>query len=170
MVFKNFRVFGAWKFLSFSLIFRGLTISLGSVLMLQKYHHKSSSSMTDLIFDSRFVKFDFWWQICQNLAIFRGRFFLTSGDQISGTWLVRLVLSILRFSSGYQYLMWLVKRRHFFYLGGPIADARIGTFESRNFRHFSTFCVIILETMHFWVRTSVVHFEARFVRTVLANF
>ena len=49
--------------------------------------------------------------------IFRGRFSLTSGDQISGTLRVRLVLSILRFSSGYKYLVWLVKRQHFFGLG-----------------------------------------------------
>ena len=40
VVFKDFRVFGAWKFFGFSLTFRGLTISLGSVLMLQKCHQR----------------------------------------------------------------------------------------------------------------------------------
>ena len=117
VVFKDFCVFGAWKFFCFSLTFRGLTISLGSVLMLQKCHHRSSSNMVELIFESVCVEFDFLWQICQNLMIFRGRFSLTSGDQISGTLRVRLVLSILRFSSGYKYLLWLVKRQHFFGLG-----------------------------------------------------
>ena len=49
LVFKDFCVFGAWKFFCFSLTFRGLTISLGSVLMLQKCHHRSSSNMVELI-------------------------------------------------------------------------------------------------------------------------
>ena len=102
VVFKDFRVFGAWKFFGFSLTFWDLTISLGSVLMLQKCHHRSSSNMVELIFESGCVEFEFLWQICQNLMIFRGWFSLTS-CKLYGTYenchkgglLTRFFLSIL---------------------------------------------------------------------------